>query len=60
MGFSFHSSKIEASKALNAFKKRRLEDFNGDMSSIEIIDCEINKKSFIKILNTHAGHNDNG
>lgn len=58
-GFSFHSSKVKAEKALAKFKKQSRGDFNPD-SGIDIIETQITAKAIIGLLNQYATHNDNG
>ena len=58
-GFSYHSSKEDAVKALAKFKRISKEDYNPD-SEITIIETQISAKAIIELLNTYASHNDNG
>lgn len=58
-GYSYHSSNIDAKKALSKFKKVAKDDFNPDSGIIEI-ETPISAKAIIKLLNAHAKHNDNG
>jgi len=58
-GFSYHSSKEDAFKSLEKFKRDSREDYSPN-SGIIIIETQISAKAIIELLNIHAVHNDNG
>mgnify|MGYP003527830793 CR=1 FL=1 len=69
-GFTYHSSRANAQKALaefrNSSKEREgdlgepFDDFDKNNSEITIIEFKPTLKGFLEVLSEHAEHNDNG
>lgn len=60
-GFSFHSSKKDATKELGDFKKQEGDNFDDDRSCVdELTGIKPTKAGILDLLRTVAGHPDNG
>lgn len=59
-GFEFHSSKVEAQKALNKFRKEQGDDYDEERSCVDPIITKITKGEMLDLLNQFASHPDNG
>ncbi len=59
-GYSFHSSKADALKAVRDTRNSQEEQFEEPLEIAEAFEIELSKKGILQFLNRNAGHPDNG